>query len=467
MADLMRDGNRAAYRCQAQRDMMPDLELVRDLERGTPAIRKGGIKYLPKWPGERQTVYNQRRLNAPFFNAYRKIKNGLVGMVCKTNPELGDDIPAEIKTHLENIDNAGTHIDVFVKDLLHKALEGHVFAFVDMEKPLPPGSTAYQAAIRKRRPYWNLYTKDQAFNWLSDRINGEEVLTQITFEEYATVREGRYGEKVTCQYRTLWLPILAVDEQGYPTAYGPMQFEVKRKNIKDNTEHVIDQGTTKLDRLPVVAIYTNKRGFLVSDPYLLDVAHLVLEHYRKWSYLDTQEKALVPILVHREVDPPADGKVPQDSPPVNETKQIGPNVVFKLTGKDDTLEWESHDSKGVDSARQSLLDIEQRISAVSLSIIAPKDKVAVTATDKLLDQGERISEIHTIARAIQDGIESLLGIHARMIGKADANGDGGSILIVVDDSAMATVTPPDPKMPGVGLPVADAKQTAAATGAVT
>ena len=462
------DENRADFKCKARQDMMPDLELVRDVERGTPAIRAGRTKYLPKWPGERTSGYNQRLAHSSFFNAYRKIRNGIVGMVCKTNPILGDDIPPEIKTHLENIDLAGTHIDVFVKELLQKALEGHVFVFVDMEKPLPPGSTAYQAQKSGRRPYWNMYTKDLAFNWLSDRINGEEVLTQITFEEHAPVKAGRYGEKVACQYRTLWLPVLLVDEQGYPTLYGPMQWELKRKNPKDNTEQVIDKGTTKLDRLPVVVVYTNKRGFLISDPYLIEIAYLNLEHYKKWSYLDTQEKALVPILVHKEVDPPNNGRVPKDNnPPVNETRQIGPNVVFKLTGENDELKWESHDSKGVDSARQSLIDIEQRISALSLSIIAPKDKVAVTATDKLLDQGERISELGTMARALQDGIESLLGIHARMIGKADKNGDGGSITIVVDDSpTVPAPAPQDPKMPGVGLPVADAERTAAATSAV-
>jgi hypothetical protein len=81
------------------------------------------------------------------------------------------------------------------------------------------------------------------------------------------------------------------------------------------------------------------------------------------------------------------------------------------------------------------------MSALSLSIIAPKDKVQVTATDKILDQGERTSELATIARALQDGIESLLSIHARMIGKADANGEGGSITIVVDTSNVASVMP--------------------------
>lgn len=443
--------NRADYKCRTHLAMTAELEIVRDCDRGSPAIKAKGIVYLPKWPGERQSVYNLRLARSVYFNTYRKIKNGLIGMVVKTNPILGDDIPPEVKAHLENIDLAGTHIDVFVKDVLDKALEGHCHIFVDMEKPLPPGSTVKQAELKNRRPFWLLYAKDQAINFIPGRINGEEVLTQITFAECCTMRVGRYGEAEIMQYRTLTLPVTAENERGEPVAYGPMTWELQRFNPKTNELDVVDGGETKLDRIPVVTIYTNKRGFMLSDPYLLELAKLNIAHYQKWSDLDTQEKALVPVLVHKEVEDSAGGKIPpKDKKPQNEQRQIGPNVVFRLTGKDDSLTWESADSKGADSARQSLQDIEQRMSALGLSIIAPKDKVAVTATDKILDQGERHGELSTIARAVQDGVETCLAIHARYIGKADANGDGGSITITVDTSdtsAVTAITAPKATMP--------------------
>lgn len=441
-------GNRCDYKAKNIVDMTTDLELVRDCDRGTPAIKSKSTTYLPKWPGEPQRKYSARLKIAVFFNTYRKVKNGLVGMVCKTNPVLGDDIDPIVKAHLENIDLAGTHIDVFVKELLNKALEGHAHVFVDMAKPLPPGSTAYQAEAAKRRPFWSIYAKDQANNHLYDRINGEETLTQVTLTECATVKDGRYGAKEIPQYRTMWLPVTATDERGDPVAYGPMQWELKRINPITNGEEIIDSGTTTLDRIPLVTVYTNKRGFHLSDPYLLELAFLNIAHYQEYSDLKTQARALVPILVHREVDEAQTGAVPKDAADnPDQTAAVvkqdiyGPNVTFRLTSKDDDLKWISHDSKGVDVARQNLTDLEQRMSAISLSIIAPKDKVAVTATDKLLDQGERTSELGTIARAVQDCIESCLGIHAGYIGKADANGDGGSIKIVVDTSDKSALLP--------------------------
>src|SRR5918999_384448 len=106
------DTNRADYRCKAHFSMAADLELVRDCERGTPAIKARTTSYLPKWPGETTKTYNLR-----------------------------------------------LKIDVFFKDVLQRALEGHCYIFVDYPKPLPPGSTAYQAQAAKRRPFWSIYAK--------------------------------------------------------------------------------------------------------------------------------------------------------------------------------------------------------------------------------------------------------------------------------------------------------------------
>src|SRR5688572_10569078 len=135
MATLLSIENRPDYKCKTITAMAADLELVRDCERGTPAIKAKGVTYLPKWPREPAHKYRVRLKIAVYFNTYRKVKNGLIGMVCKTNPILGDDIDADIKAHLENIDLAGSHIDVFVKDVLDKAIEGHAHIFVDMAKP--------------------------------------------------------------------------------------------------------------------------------------------------------------------------------------------------------------------------------------------------------------------------------------------------------------------------------------------
>lgn len=435
--------NQANFKDRDSLIMAADLELVRDLDGGTPAMRKAGIKYLPKFPGETARNYKRRLERTFLFNGYAIARNAFVGMVFTQNPVLGDDIHPTIKAHLEDIDNAGTHIDVFARELLLKAMEGHALVLVDMEKPLPAGSTAKQA--EGRRPWWVQYTKDQVCNKDRARINGEEVLTSITFEETATVRNGRYGTKDVYQYRTLFLPVLAEDEYGRAISFGPMEWFLERLR-PDSTLEKIDGGTTKLTRIPVRAIYTNKKGFLVSDPCLLDLAYLTVDHWQQSSDLKTQIKALVPILFEKKVREASQGRdkgAPKDTETQSEV-MIGPNVTYRATGEKDDLKYVSHGAEAVTVTRQNLMDTEQRMSAAGVPIVAAKGDREVTATEKVMDQGERVADLATIARALQDVLEELLAIHAGYLGLQDENGDGGSIQIVVTTN---TATQPAPTKP--------------------
>src|SRR6185295_13512471 len=95
-----------------------------------------------------------------------------------------------LKAQCENIDLGGNHLDVFVKDSFRDVVnDGHVIWLIDMQPALSrsltslsPTPTALDDQVAGRRPYWVRFKKDQAINWKSDRINGAEVLTQITLK---------------------------------------------------------------------------------------------------------------------------------------------------------------------------------------------------------------------------------------------------------------------------------------------
>jgi hypothetical protein len=42
-------------------------------------------------------------------------------MVFRENPQIGDDVPPDMKAHLEDIDLKGTHFDVFAKGIFGDA----------------------------------------------------------------------------------------------------------------------------------------------------------------------------------------------------------------------------------------------------------------------------------------------------------------------------------------------------------
>ena len=429
-----------SYKCEAATRQLPSLEIVRDLAGGTPAMRKAGEKYLPSEEGESRKAYFVRLSRSLLFNTFVKVREGLIGMALKKrNPEadsdieLGDDVPPLIREHVEDIDLAGSHLDVFAKDLFRKVVnDGHAFIFVDMEQAanLPSVTRAgnTRADSIARRPYWVSYAKDQAINWKSDRIGGITTLTQITFKECATESDGQYSEKEVVRYRVLRLPLQSVKVPGRPAVYGLMEWELweERESETDGVQVImVDSGRTSLSRIPVVPIYARRTGFLESEPPLLDLAHLNVGHWQQWSDLNCQLRMLVPILEIRGdlVAPPVPATANTNA--AKQQLSVGPGAALQFKDDKGGVAYKAADPGATQGMREALMDLEQRMSAIGLSIIAAKQDKEVTATEKVLDQDERQSELSSWVRALKDGIEASLQFHAIYLGLPS----GGSVLM--------------------------------------
>ena len=442
--------NSPAYVNASSQKQARSLNVVRDLSGGTEVMRDRGEIYLPKEQGESVTAYDARKKRTLLFNTHNKTLEGLLGIALKKNPDLKegkgadgkpDPVPELIRMHWEDIDLAGTSGDIFIKDLFRKIIrDGHAFIFVDMAPPLTssittlsPVPTALDDQVTGRRPHWVQYTKDQAINWKSDRINGETILTQITFKECATEDDGLYGEKEIVRYRVLRLQVIVPKSPMASAVYGPMEWAVYEEHDKLKEPIFVNGNVTDLPRIPVVAIYSRRTGFLESDPALLDLAWLNIGHWQQWSDLCSQLRMLVPILVIRgtplEKAPEGDG-----AKSTSISVGAGATVSFAENSKDVDcgLEYVSHDGQAIQSTREALLDLESRMSAVGLSLIGPKpaeNKQAATATEKVMDQDERTSELASWLRQLKDGIEMALWIHAQYLGLPS----GGSIVLGFDE----------------------------------
>src|SRR6266498_1288596 len=138
MPDPIEKINKPDYQNADYKDMQAAWTIVRDVSGGTPRMRQAGTAYLPKEPAEEPKVYNRRLNRSVFFNAYKRTRGALTGMVFKRNPVIAEDVPPEIVKHIENVDLAGTHLDVFSKELFEDAFEGHAFILVEMEKAVDP-----------------------------------------------------------------------------------------------------------------------------------------------------------------------------------------------------------------------------------------------------------------------------------------------------------------------------------------
>ena len=273
-------------------EMAAAWKIVRDVSGGTKRMRAAREIYLPREPGELDPAYQRRLDRAVLFNGYKKTRGGLTGLVFKRDPVIGDDVPANIVKDLENIDLAGTHIDVFAKELFEDSFEGHAFILVDMEKALPEGATAEDERDAGLRPYCVRYKVDQAVNWKTSRINGEEHLIQITFRECSYESDGEFGEKEVTRYRTF---------RRNPD--GTVTWELKLLQKTDSGEDsfiLVGEGTTKLDLIPVAIVYGKRLGLMKSEPPLLDLAYLNIAHWQEYSdYRHLLHYAQVPMLLRK------------------------------------------------------------------------------------------------------------------------------------------------------------------------
>ena len=421
-----------SFESAGYKEQIADWTIVDDCFRGNRAIVDKGREYLPQHEKESEEAYAVRLARSTFWNAYKRTVQGLVGMVFRKNPQLADDVPATIAGdkskknaggHAEDIDLQGNHLDVFSREVFRWALnDGHACILVDMPKAITsenPEATLADERAAGVRPYWVLYRKDQIKNWRTTRVNGVVVLVQVSLYEKVCEPSGEFGEEEIEQYRVL----------------SPGSWRIYRRASEEGAWIIFDEGTTSLDVIPLVEIATNPDEKLVSKPPLLDLAHENLRHYRLRSDLDhILHYATVPILVEDLGE--ASGSLESLSPDAEKgDKTISPNSIYRV-GKGGSLSYVEPNCSGVERAQAEIEGSRENMSSLGLALL--ESKVQKTATESTLDYEAESSELGSMARSLEDGLEQALKLHANYLGEKS----GGSVKINRDFSRVAL----DPSM---------------------
>jgi hypothetical protein len=383
------------------------LEMVRDLWGGTDQMRERGLVYLPKAPGEDASNYNTRLQRSVLVNYFRRTVEGLVGLIYRKAPKLGEDVPAAIRQHWENIDLAGTHGDVFARELMQDAeVAGH--AAILVEYPHTDGTqTAADEMVGGIRPYWVPVRKENILSWRTTVENGQRVLTQVVLRECQYVSDGEYGEKKQEQYRVLYR---------HEGVVGWRLLAITENKVVVT----VDEGTYPTQaEIPIAEVPTSgSRSLFESDPPLLDIADLNIAHYPQWSdYATSIHMTCVPLLSISGMDQVSN----EDAPAV----VAGPNSVLAFNNPAARAEYVSHDGAALSACREALDDLKSDIGALGLAMLSPQKRSAETAEAKRLDKASSDSALAVTARGLQDGLERALGFHAKYLRLPS----GGSIQI--------------------------------------
>jgi Domain of unknown function (DUF4055) len=403
--DVSRDADLPSTPTPAVEAQQPALQLVRDLWGGTQTVRAAGQRYLPREPGEDATNYAVRLRRSVFFNVFRNTVEGLAGFVFRADPILGDDVPPVIAEHWENIDNAGTHGDVFLRQLLvDEMTAGHAGILVEYPNVGLASPTLADEQSGGLRPYWVPIRKDDIVSVRMGVLNGILVLTQMVLREVTMVDDGLYGSKEQTRYRVLTRDLDT----------GVVAWRVE-EITKDRQVMIVDFGTFRNQvEIPVAeAPSAGRTAPWVSQPQFSDLAYLNVAHYQQWSdYATSIHKTNVPVFVTSGVD--TDGA----------SLVIGPNTGLNFPAPDAKAYYVSHDGAALAASEAALDDLKNDMAALGLAAMATSKRAAETATAKEIDKSASDSALAVSARGLQDAVERALGFHGRYLGL-----DGGSISI--------------------------------------
>lgn len=397
------DPNDPRTRSKASEAMQPDVTVCRDVAEGTRRMREQGTAYLPKAELEAQQDYNARKKRTVLFNGLVRTEEGLTGMVFQDPPVFQDDVSARFLELWENIDNQGTHGDLFVKSAFTDGLEaGHHGILVDFP-PVNAALTRAEEQALGARPYWVHYQNEDIISWRTAQRGGATILTQLVLREHTTEPDGDFGETPLERYRVYRLEGEIVSVQVY---------EIRdEKPVAGSVATVTNQS-----EIPFSVFYADRTGYLTSRPPLLDLAYLNVAHYQVSSdHMWSLYKASVPLLYATGIDP-------------GESLPVGPNVALKFPDVNSKVGYVEHSGEALGQTRTELKDLETRMGTLGLSMLQPDTRVAETAQAKRMDKAEQNSILATAARSMQDAIENAMGYTANFLGEPA----GGSVSIRAD-----------------------------------
>lgn len=417
---------------------LPTWIFLQDLLDGQDALKGKTEVYLLKEPAELQEDYNLRLARSVFFEDYRDCVVNLTGMVFRKPATLNDDVPELIRgveevrnpdTNeitkqskeglAENIDNAGTHINVFLQRVFQDAFFGHTFIVVDMPPKAEDVQTAQDEMASGGRSYWCQRKAIDTLNWRFAVVNGQTKLTQITFQECSKEADGLFGEIDVIRWRVYRLNELGNAEW---QIWEAQTIDEEIKIVMTSSGEILTKQGKPLKRLPVAVHYGEYEGFLKSRPPLRTIADINLAYYQKYSDLSNIEHHTCAVtLVLTGVDDQTGNKT------------IGGNCIIYLPTIGATAEFLEVKGDSIPALERDLEMLQKRMVHKGLDFVQEDHRVPTTATEAMLSYTQRTSKLAMMTRSLIDCAEEALSITAEMEGLEQ----GGSVSLGVDESSLS------------------------------
>ena len=363
-------------------DMMANWKIMAAVTNGTSFIQDRAEEYLPQEPREDDTAW-QSRIDRSVLSPYtsRLIETAAGAILRKPIHIEGDDYWLEF---VKDVDGIGSSINEYARRALVSAITyGHSAILVDY--PAATGAmTLAEERAQGRRPYFVHVDAPQIWGWRKE--TGTNRLTQVRIHDYELRPLNEFGEEQVEVMRVI-----------YPGRY-------EEYVLGQETVELDGYGGYSLEQIPLVPIYTNRRGVLQSLPPLLDIANLNIAHYQRQSDLiHALHIAAMPTLVLEGWS--------QDSSEAT----IGVNYALGMEPGHKAYYVQS-DATSFDAQMKELENLEMQMSTLGITKLFGQKYVAESAESKRIDQAQSNSVLSLVSQELESALNQAFAFAAEYVG---------------------------------------------------
>jgi len=178
---------------------------LRDVMAGDRAIKRAGVRYVPRLEGQNDLDFKAYVDRGFFYNATARTVSGYLGMIFRREPVIklpdGKSVLGKaMSTFVNDVDLLGKEIGTYAREVVSEVtVVGRAGTLIDW---LGDG---------ENRAYWSFYRAEDILNWREERINGRMQLTLVVLREVLTKNENEndggdfFIQRKSIQFRVLRL----------------------------------------------------------------------------------------------------------------------------------------------------------------------------------------------------------------------------------------------------------------------
>jgi hypothetical protein len=362
--------------------MMPDWSVMAAVTNGTNYLRDMSETYLPQEPREDDDAY-QTRVDRSVLSPYtsRLIETAAGAILRKPIHIEGDPYWLELA---QNIDGLGSNINEYARRALVSSLTyGHSAILVDYPAASAARNLAEERAMG-RRPYFVHVDAPQIWGWRKEP--GTNRLLQVRIHDYDVRPLNEFGEEQVEEMRVI-----------YPGRYDLY-------TLGQELVEFTATGGYSLDEIPLVPIYSNRRGLLVSQPPLLDIANINITHYqRQADLIHALHIAAMPTLVLEGWDD------------TTGSATMGVNYAIAMQPGNKAY-YVQADATSFDAQMAELESLASQMSTLGVTKLFGQKFVAESAEAKRIDQAQSNSVLSIISQELESALNQAFGFAAQYVG---------------------------------------------------